>query len=347
MRMMLSRLAMAALFGASVLSGAASAAPGLDVYAMTAGGNSAFGVIPGMPFSCSTFGPDSITKMFGATLQVSLPTDGSICGVASERRAVSAVGGAIQTAAPLAVGWGKSPDIRTFTGEAQARAGFGNLGVRAGSAYSGTTDSGTVTGSQAGARQIDVMKFPGSGNGTYVPTFTIDGSLFNIGRGETEIEVSYSVGAAAPVQVFRLMNQRGTVTMYVNGVYQPSLPGISLTGSTATGFTLAGQTTFSLSIPVLLGVDQELGMSMWAASLPSSSAGLLTPSGGDASFYSSLKLTGIQLFDGAGTEMKDFTITSGSGTLYGPGGVMPVPEPSTALMLGAGLLGLLAWRRRA
>ena len=45
---------------AALLPGAAAAAaaPGLDAYVLTAGGNSAFGA-NGNPFGCSTFAPDS------------------------------------------------------------------------------------------------------------------------------------------------------------------------------------------------------------------------------------------------------------------------------------------------
>jgi hypothetical protein len=335
------------LLAAACLPGAASAAPGLDVYALTVGGNSQFGA-NGNPFGCSTFAPDSAAKIFGRTFEIGLPTDGAICGVGGIVRSATAAGGSVQVAAPLAVGWGAPTDPRTLTGNAQARAGYGNLGVRAVASYTGTSDNGTVAGAQAGARQVESLTVSGgSGNGTYRQTFTLDGSLFNVGRADSEIEFGYSFGASPMRMAFRITQQRGAVALYADGGFQPSLPGVSVTGDLASGFTVAGTTTFSFDIPIVFGVAQDVGLSLWAAILPGSNAGLLTPSAGDASFFSSARLTGIQVLDSTGQAVSNFTITSGSGTLYGPGGVVAVPEPSAALLLCAGLLCLVGLRRRS
>lgn len=336
-----------ALCAAALLPAASFAAPGLDVYTLTAGGNSAFGA-NGNPFGCSTFAPDSAAQPFGRTFQVSLPTDGSVCGVGSIARSATAAGGSVQVAAPLGTSWGTSADPRTFTGNAQARAGYGNLGVQAVGRYTGTSDNGTVAGAQAGARQVESLNIGGgTGNGIYRQTFTVDGSLFNVGRSYSEVEVGYSVGSGPTIMAFRITNQRdGDVGLYANGGFQASLPGMAVTGDLANGFTVAGITTFTFDIPIVFGVTQDIGLTMWAATLPGSSVGLLGPSGGDASFFSSARLTGIQVLDSGGQALGNFTITSGSGTLYGPGGVVAVPEPSTLLMLCAGLLCLAGWRRR-
>lgn len=343
MRMLTSRLA---LSGAFFFCGVAAAAPGLDVYALTTGGNSQFGA-NGNPFGCSTFAPDSRAAIFGRTFEIGLPTDGAICGVAGVVRSASAAGGSVQVAAPLAVGWGVSIDPRTFTGNAQARAAYGSLGVRAAGSYTGASDNGTVAGAQAGARQVESLAIGGgSGNGIYRQTFTIDGSLFNVGRAESEIEFGYSVGSGPTLMTFRITSQQGgAVAFYANGGYQAMLPGMTVTGDLANGFTVAGTTTFSFDIPIVFGVAQDIGLTMWAATLPRSNVGLLTASGSDASFFSSARLTGIQVFDSGGQALGNFTVTSGSGTLYGPGGVVAVPEPSVALLLGAGLLWLRARRR--
>ena len=337
-----------ALCAAVVLPTGAFAAPGLDAYALTAGGNSKFGA-NGNPFGCATFAPDSAAKIFSRTFEFGLPTDGAICGVGGAVRSASAAAGAVQVAAPLGVSWGVSTDPRTFTGNAQARAGFGNLGVRAVSSYTGASDNGTVAGAQAGARQTESLTVGGgSGNGIYRQTFTLDGSLFNVGRADSEIEFGYAAGSGPMLMAFRITNQQGGVVgLYANGGYQATLPGMAVTGDLATGFTVSGSTTFSFDIPIVFGVAQDVSLSLWAATIPRSNVGLLTPSGSDSSFLSSARLTGIQVFDSNGQAVSDFTITSGSGTLYGPAGVVAVPEPSALLMLCVGLLCLAGLRRRS
>jgi len=333
-------LFMTALLGLSVLSSGASAAPSLDAYVLTAGGSSLVGASG--PLSCTTFGPDSRAAIFGGGFQVGLPTDGAICGVASDSRAVRGSSGTVQTAATLGVAFGPSVDSRTFTGSAQARAGYGDLGVRAVAVYTGSSDGLTVSGSQAGARQVEALTIGGgSGNGTYRPTFTIDGSLFNAGRTESEIEFGYSIGSGPTFLGFRIINSNSSgISLYANGNYQAALPGMSITGDAVNGYTVAGTTTFAINVPIVFGATEEISFSLWAATLPRFNLNLLTPRSGDASFLSGVRLTGIQVLNNSGTALDEFTITSGSGTLYGPGGVIAKPEPSAVLMFCAGLLFL-------
>ena len=329
-----------ALFGALLLCpGTPRAAPGLDAYVLTAGGNSLLGAT-GNPFGCATFGPDAGAARFGRTFELALPTDGSICGVGSDGRSANGIAPPVQVAATLAVGFGTPSDPRTFTGNAKSRADYGSLGVQAVGSYTGASDSFTVAGTQAGARQVDTLNFGGaSGNGTYRATFTIDGSLFNVGRTDSEIEFGYAYGGGPSRLTFRIINSNSSgISLYANGGYQSTLPGMVVSGSAALGYTVAGTTSFGFDIPIVFGVSQEVSFSLWAATIPRSNVNLLTASAGDASFFSSATLTGMQLFDSSGAALSSFTVTSGSGTLYGPGGVIAVPESGTALMLGVGLL---------
>jgi hypothetical protein len=59
---------------------------------------------------------------------------------------------------------------------------------------------------------------------------------------------------------------------------------------------------------------------------------------------SSALLTGISARAGS-TAITDFSVLSASGTAYGPGGLLPVPEPASVVLWGGGLL-LLGARRR-
>lgn len=325
----------------------ALAVPSLDAYALSAAGRSSLGAA-GPPFSCATFGPDPAAAIFGGGFGVGLPTDGSPCGVGVDARSVTAAAGQVQVASSLAVGFGPPIDPHTFVGTAAGRAAFGHLGVSAAGSYTGSSDGFTLAGSQAGARQIETMTFGGaSGAGVYRPTFTIDGSLFSVGRTDSEIEFGYAAGAGPRYMSFRIQNNRGSFSFYANGGYQASLPGMTVTGDLVNGVTVAGSTTFSMDIPIVFGVALDVNFQMWAATLPASNVNLLTASAGNVSFLSSAKLTGIQVLNASGQALNAFSISAGSGTLYGPGGVTAVPEPGSSLLMTAGLLTLLWVRARA
>lgn len=324
----------------------AHAAPGLESYALTAGGASA--APPGAPpFACATFGPDPRAANFLGGFQVGLPTD-SGCGVGIDSRLATATSGSVQVAATLAVGFGQPGDIRSFVGSAAGRAGYGDLGASAAASYNGNTDSATVSGAQAFGRQIETMTFAGAaGGGIFRPTFTVDGSLFNVGRTDSQLAFFYSVGNGPNFLAFRIQNSRGTISFYKPGGYVATLPGMTVTGDLANGLNVAGSTTFFIDIPMVFGTAFDVSYGLWAASLPSSSAGLLTASAGDVSFISSARMTGIDVFTAAGQPVSNFTVSAGSGTLYGAGGVLPqVPEPATWLLMGLGVAVLVAHRPR-
>ncbi|MBK7425300.1 MAG: PEP-CTERM sorting domain-containing protein [Propionivibrio sp.] len=321
----------------------AQAAPALESYSLTAAGISRLGAA-GPGFSCATFGPDSRTAYFQGIFQVALPTDGAVCGVASDSRSAVAASGSVTVAATLAVGFGPPGDLRTFTGSAAGRAGFADLGVRAAASYSGSSDPFTVVGSQAYGLQTETMTFGGaSGSGVFRPTFTVDGSLFNLGR--TDSQLGFTRWATAALPGLRIQNSRGSVSHYMPGGYVASLPGMTLTGDLVTGLTVSGSTTFSIDVPIVFGTALDVTYSLWGASLPSSSVGLLTGSGGDVSFISSARMTGIEVLGATGQPVSGFSVISGSGTLYGAAGVLPaVPEPGSTAMMVLGLATLLVRR---
>ncbi len=347
-----------ALLGLSAVpAGVTHAAPLLQAYALSAGGSSAFGSQG--PFSCATFGPDPLAKGVGGGFEVGLPIQ-SGCGVGIDKRAASATSGTLSVSSSLGVAFGQPTDPRVFIGTSTGRAGFGNLGVRANASYSGTQDSSVVSGSQAFGIQTEPMTFGGStGVGFFRPTFTIDGSFFNLGRTDSQLAFSYATRNGSNFLGFRLQNSRGTISFYGPNGYVTSFPGFNVTGDLGSGFTVAGSTTFTLNIPIVYGTSTDITYSLWAASLPSSSFGQLTPSTGDVEFLSTVKLTGIELFDAAGFALENFTIAAGSGTKYDrngvvgatdPGGSNGVPEPGTLPLLAVAFLAagrIRTWRSTA
>lgn len=340
-------------FAATLLSLAAGpvtdagAAAVLKAYALSAGGNSILGAAGG-GFSCATFGPD-LTAGFLGSIQVGLPTDAG-CGVGVDTRSATAASGTISVSSTLAVGFGTSPDLRSFTGDSTGRAGFGNLGVRASATYGGASDGFTVAGSQAFGLQREPMNIGGGvGAGRFQPTFTVDGSLFNVGNTDSQLEFYYAVDDGPAFLGFRVQNNRGSVSLYGPGGYVSQFPGMTLTGDLGTGFTESGSTTFTLDIPIVFGVSSDVTFALWASVIPRSSVGLLTGSSATVDFVNTVKLTGINVVESStGRSLDAFTITSGSGTLYDRNGVVAVPEPGISACMLAGLLGtglLARWRR--
>ena len=330
--------------------GSAHAASSTAAYALSAGGQSILGALAGNPFSCATFGPDPRAASSAGTIQIGLPTDGSICGVGVDARSATALVGGVAVASSLAVGFGAPGDLKAFVGDAAGRGDYGNLGVRAAATYSGTSNAFLVVGSQAFGRQTETMTFAGTGTGFYEPTFTIDGSLFGVGRGYSELSLMYSVGAGPTFLAFRILDSSGDLTYYGPGGYVAAFPGMTTTGDLANGFTVSGSTKITLDLPITFATATDITFSMWGAALPSSSEGLLTPSAGEVSFMSSAKLTGIRVLDASGRELPDFSIVSGSGTQYDRNGVVvnvsAVPEPGTSALLALGMLAMVGVRAR-
>lgn len=327
----------------AAVGGDAAAAIGLDVYASTAGGESQLGAVGG-GFSCSTFAPDARALRYHGGYLFSLPTDGPGCGVGSDIHFAEAATGPIAvTAAFGPASFGGAGDTKTFVGAAAARAAYGVLGVSSSASYDGTTNAFVADGSGAGALQTESFTFSGAtGGGLFRATFTLDGTLLTTGRTDNQIQFSYAVDGGPVFSVFRLQDSRGDVTLLTPAGYVPSLPGITVGGSNASGQTIGGRTSFQVDVPMVWGQPFEFTTMLWAGTLPSSSVGQPGPSSGSASFLTTLRLTGIEIFDSSGHPVPGFGVTAGSGTPYGPAGV--VPEPGSAVLLLAGL-GALVLRR--
>ncbi|MHB8473714.1 MAG: hypothetical protein ACYDC8_12890 [Gammaproteobacteria bacterium] len=323
-----------------IMAATAHAGSSLQVYAVSAAGESQFGSLGG--FSCSTFAPNPEGSGFFSpyAVRVGVPTD-SPCGVGQDKHTLTTASGPIAAASTLSVGFGSSAEPRAYVGNSAAHSNYGVLGARAAATYNGSVDSGTVIGSEAFGYQQETLTIGGGvGSGTFRPTFTIDGSLSQTGRGYSQLMLVYGVNGGPGYLAFRLQETYGTLSLYGPGGYVSAFPGMTIMPD-----GISGSTSISFDIPFTFGTPFDFDVGLWASVLPSSSVGQLTASGGTAEFNSTAKMTGIAVLGNTGP-VTDFTINSGSGTQYNKNGVSSVPIPGSLGLLSFGLAGLGFFRRK-
>jgi hypothetical protein len=321
-----------------------SAAAELQAYAGAVGGIASG---TGSPFACATSGPTIGRGWFAG---VSLPTEGfAACSLGGGIEDKTAASGPLlaQQSVTAPVGGG------SFTGQASARADYGRLGVAANGTMTGASTSSTYRQTAGFARFQDTLTLtnPGIATGTAGSVdfaFLIDGLLKSlpnapytqqgdIGLG---IRVGTGVGNASRGPWFSFM---GTVindgTPFVRGG-STGLPGAfvlapgSLQGSadvlSTANFDIRWGEPFEMEVALLTSVSP----CCFGTSLSSE-------------FMSTALLTAIVARAG-GVAVGEFSVLSASGTAYGPGGLLPIPEPVSVMLWAGGLMLLgLRHRRRA
>jgi hypothetical protein len=336
----LGRLGLAAAFGACLALQPAAAAE-LQAYAGAVGGVASGS---GSPFACATSGPTIASGWFAGIV---LPVEGfaacSLGGGIDNKTAATGPLLAYQNvvAAPVTSG--------SFSGEARARADYGLLGVAASGTMTGGSTSSTYAQAAGFARFQDTLTLNAPGvaagtAGTVDFAFLIDGLLKSLpnapytqqGDVALGIRVGSAVGNASRAPWYSFM---GTVTNdglpYVRGGGS-GMPGafVLTPGSMQGSAEVLSTANFGFSWGVPFEVEVALMTSVYPCCYGTSL---------ESDFYSSALLTGIVARAG-GTAVTGFTVVSASGTGYGPGGLLPVPEPATFALWAGGLL-LLAGRR--
>lgn len=297
----------------------------------------------GSVFACATSGPTIGNGWFAGVV---LPLEGFAgCSLGGNIDSQIAATGPLTAlaSANAPVGGG------SFVGQASAQAGYGRLGVAANGTMTGESTSSTYRQTAGFARFQDTLTLsnPGIATGTTGSVdfaFLIDGVLKSLhnapytqqGDIALGIRVGSGVGNAARAPWYSFM---GTVLNdslpYVRGggsgmpgafVLSPgSMQGSANVLSTA-NFEFRWGEAFEVEVALLTSVSP----CCWGTSL-------------DSNFISSAVLTGISARAG-GVPVADFTVLSASGTGYGPGGLLPVPEPASVALWAGGLL-LLGLRR--
>lgn len=283
--------------------------------------------------------PPLIVDFFGGN-GVGLPFNGlPVGGLAGAERSKTSPSAPWLDAATASGGGDSIFGSWSASGSSSAYAAFGKVGAAGSGSMVGSGDANSVAGFEAAALYTDAMTVPDAVRhgqaGSAVLHFSIDGSL------------AVSGGSAAFFANYR--KDDGPIFTLMTASIQAGTPGFFPSGSSgAAGYAISptsisgGGVFDTVPLDIVFGTPFDLTFGVFAYALPRAGSA-------DSSFASTALLTGIDIFDAEGRRIDDFRIVSGSGALYGPHGlqVAPVPEPTTAAMLAAGLAGMLAaWRRR-
>ncbi|MBS1826274.1 MAG: hypothetical protein JST93_13210 [Acidobacteria bacterium] len=307
------------------------AASALLVEVGVAGGSGSAGA----PVGCIIYGPPAEIGSWGFGPGI-VPTNGiSACGYTGAVQNVSGAAGPLLAEQITTAAYS---DGGVFNGTARARADYGDLGVYVSASSNGGIGGTDVTGASALARQIESMIIQNSAlngqAGVVTFTFTVSGSMLNVGSGLTHARLAYR-------QTPQSLPGDG---MFIASVNQNSTPLLSFTPVVNNWVLSPGSLTGSASIQtaglsMVFGSPFDLDVALMLYAIPRFGSGL-----GD--MYGSAHLSGIAVRTSGGQLVTDFTVNSGSGTLYTADGVQStVPEPGTFLFAAGSLAAVLVGRR--
>ncbi|RZL40718.1 MAG: hypothetical protein EOP35_00060 [Rubrivivax sp.] len=323
----LSRLATAAAVCTAATAPALAAR--LETYAGGVGGLAKGSVDSG----CYTSGtPAELAPFFRGG---SFPAGGiAACGLTGGLDQDSGASGTVTSTfsiAPVKLGIPAS-SAGWYSGEADARASYGALGVAAQGRFAGGVANGgpgTYDNTVAAAKFTDTLTATGAamapGSAGFVRyAFELHGSASAFGApaayytGGTFVELLYAQTGSSTYG-WNLALQRGS-----SGLIQNTTPPAGWT--TGTGFLSGRSTFYSFDLPITWGQAWDL------------TVGLVTTANGEviSDFLGTARVTGLQLFDSRHQEVTDFQLRSASGTDY----LAPVPEAGSAALMLAGLAGL-------
>lgn len=291
--------------------------------------------------SCGSFVPAPELAFFSFA-----PADVPVCGITASGysggyRTQTATAGTLtqhDSLAPVVLG----PPLHApgfYSGTADSRASVGSLGAAAHSEINhGVPESPTALfDSVAAATFSDTITATSplvatTSGGMVRYRFEVDGSLSAPGLpgpalfGESYMVLDVQHGSGPVYEVMNASLVRGGLGKISNR----SVP----SGWVTSPGSLSGGSAFLFDMPIVWGQpwDVTVGLLAWSYGTA------------DTDFFSTARLTGLELFDANGAQITDFSLRSASGASY----ANAVPEPSAAVLLMAGLLGvaLLRGRRR-
>jgi len=228
----------------------------------------------------------------------------------------------------------------TYSGTANATANYGSVSASITGALSGPDRANGVAESAAYGITSDTWNIGGgSGSGYAKLSFNLDaeGSLTTPVSGSLQTYVDVQLGSGTPEQIFL-----GEVVTGVAATFGAN--GVPVAGctTTASSYSCTNATISTIMLPVTFGTDMAFDLGALLGAEP----------GYGVSVDPDLTLSGIQIYNAAGNPLSDFTITSGSGAVYGANGIESAPadspEPATLLLTGCALMAIggKRWRKR-
>ena len=347
---------------AGLLTTTANAGVGLETFVMATAGQT----------SDNTFRqPDAVINNFGG-FGTAVPffahDNPALLDVAGTYRLKSASPGTILSDAASVAGGGNSTfGSYNYTGSTSTTVRQGQFKSESQAVHTGNADNHTVNAAESYCISTETLRTVSSAvvngtTGTMRIKMTIDGSMSVSGTGGFGMIFRYDYGT--PRGGYPALDKRMLETfayVYGNGyqIYGPhssfgsfvTPPGMAYNigplnaQGQPSSITFGGMTDVYADVPMTFGLDTEFRMGLMTWTSNGNGNGVM-----DAMFGHTATMTGIQIFDNNNNEVKDFTLTSGSGTSYNAGGVVlsnsaAAPEPgSFALMACVPLLTAMVVR---
>jgi hypothetical protein len=314
---------------AGVLAGAAAQADPIQLQAYT-------GAVGGSN-ECPGGGPPVVTHFFSTLGTFGLGAGGngiSDCGLTGSVLNVVHAG----VGAPPAISATNLPaagyqgsGFGTYSGSGNANANFGSLSVSADGTLTGLEPANGYAESIGLAIADDTLNIP-AGTGFMEFQYTLNGGL-----SQSASDLASGI-ISAQVQVGSVTQQifYGLIAGNVAGAFGPNGTGAPGCVVGAGNFECTNALISTTMLPVTPGMGVTFDTGLMVSTDLANGASSVDPSPG-------MTLSGIELFDANGNPISDFSLTSGSGALYGANGLLgeptsATPEPAMWWVLASGFL---------